>query len=105
MTSNTVRILGTTTSVIILAPWLFISMMSALIFDSPGSAYVIWTQVIFYATWSYGPMTLIGLILAWKNKHQPKSNLYFLLPLICIFILAIGVMGLNYFCNGKFNCL
>ncbi len=91
----------------LILPSLPMIMMSAMMFDSPGSTESTTTWVIFWSMVAYPFVTVIAIIIAWilyvKKLHLP-AIVFSCLPLLNISIGILAVIYLSIFCDGKFAC-
>jgi len=92
---------------ILIVPSLPMIMMSAMMFDSPGSTDSTTTWIIFTAMISYPFVTVIAIILAWilfVRKIYLPAKIVASIPLLNIIIGIAAVVYLMIFCDGNFAC-
>jgi len=92
---------------ILILPSLPMIMMSAMMFDSPGSTESTPTWVIFSSMIAYPFVTVIAISFAWIFFVRKKNLLAIIstsLPLLTIIIGILAMLYLSLFCDGRFAC-
>lgn len=93
---------------------LFMTAMSVMLFDAPGSQDVVWTKLLFAAIAS-GPalcvVSVLGSWLAWgvTRRWEPARGavargVLAALPLLSVVLVVIAVVLLQVNCGGSFSC-
>lgn len=92
-------------------PAIFISMMSVMIFDSPGSETSLLTVIFALSTMTAPLVLLVASIgcfrLSFSKKLSQKNSaakIYMLLPFLNIVLFVTTFALLEMFCNGEFSC-
>lgn len=96
---------------VLLLPAIFLSMMSVMIFDSPGSETSLLT-IIFALSTMTAPLVLLvasigGFRLSFSKELSQKNStaeIYMLLPFLNIVLFVTTFTLLELFCNGEFSC-
>ncbi|GAA4277755.1 hypothetical protein [Aquimarina mytili] len=92
---------------ILILPSLPMIMMSAMMFDSPGSEDSISTITIVISMVSYPFITCIGITIGWILFSKRKYLLAILFASIPALNICIGIIAIIYmmiFCGGNFAC-
>ncbi len=92
---------------ILILPSLPMIMMSAMMFDSPGSEDSIPTITLVISMIAYPFTTFISLVIAWilfTKKKYVYAIIVSGLPLVNILIGIGAVIYMAIFCNGNFAC-
>ncbi|WP_109298870.1 hypothetical protein [Aquimarina sp. AU474] len=92
---------------ILVFPSLPMIMMSAMMFDSPGSEDSIPTITLVVSLIAYPFVTFIAIVTAWilfvRKKHL-LSIIFASLPILNIIIGIAVIIYMAVFCNGNFSC-
>ncbi|GAA4270992.1 hypothetical protein U6A24_03755 [Aquimarina gracilis] len=91
----------------LILPSLPMIMMSAMMFDSPGSTESTTTWVIFWSMIAYPFVTVLTIITAWilyARKLNLPAIITASLPMLNIIIGILAVVYLSIFCDGQFSC-
>ncbi len=92
---------------ILILPSLPMIMMSAMMFDSPGSEDSISTIILVASLVLYPFVTVIGIAIAWILFVR-KTHLFAIisasLPLLNILVGVAAMVYLMIFCDGNFAC-
>ncbi len=92
---------------ILVLPSLPMIMMSAMMFDSPGSEDSIPTITLVISLIAYPFVTFIGVVTAWILFMRKKHILAILSASLPILNILIGIAAIIYmavFCDGNFAC-
>ncbi len=92
---------------ILIVPSLPMIMMSAMMFDSPGSEDSIPTITLVLSMIAYPFVTCIGIALGWILFSRNKNLMAILFASIPALNIVTGIIALLYmtiFCNGNFAC-
>ena len=88
-------------------PSLFITGISAMMFDAPGSENPIYTIMLFMSIASFPLLAILSIPASWiayKLKKYNIAKMLALSPLLSIVFFAISFFLLNIMCNGSFGC-
>ncbi|MBQ0735659.1 hypothetical protein [Aquimarina celericrescens] len=92
---------------ILIFPSLPMVMMSAMMFDSPGSQDSLPTIILVISMVAYPVVTCISIIAAWILFVKKKNYLAIILVSLPILNILIGIAAIIYitvFCDGSFAC-
>lgn len=79
-------------------------MFSPMMFDAPGSDENPLTQFLFFSVLAFPVLCLMGGILPWKFKHNPKSIWLYALSGLAVGLFVTAIVLLEAACDGDFNC-
>lgn len=82
------------------------ALMSAMMFDAPGSEENPATNAMFYAMFSFPLVCLLSIPLAWllyAGSYLRAAAVAIWLCVVNIIVFVIGIVCLEIFYDGKFN--
>lgn len=79
-------------------------MFSPMMFDAPGSDENALTQFLFFSVLAFPVLCLMGGILPWKFRHNPKSIWLYGLSGLAIALIVVAAALLELQCGGDFSC-
>ena len=79
-------------------------MFSPMIFDAPGSDENNLTWFLFFAVLAFPVLCLMGGILPWKFRHNPKSIWLYALSGLAVGLFVTAIVLLEVTCGGDFGC-
>lgn len=79
-------------------------MFSPMMFDAPGSDENALTQFLFFSVLAFPVLCLMGGILPWKFRHNPKSIWLYALSGLAVGLFVTAIVLLEVTCGGDFNC-
>ncbi len=92
---------------VLVLPSLPMIMMSAMLFDSPGSEDSSSTILFAISLITYPIVTFIGIVTAWvlfTKKKYLFSIIFASLPILNILIGIIAIIYIAVFCGGNLDC-
>ncbi|NUJ97233.1 hypothetical protein HGA92_00405 [Candidatus Gracilibacteria bacterium] len=93
--------------VLLLLPSLFISAMSGMMFDAPGSENSTYTILLFSSVVSFPLLIILSIPFSgifYKFQKYNISLIVALSPLLSIIFFALSLYLLGVMCNGNFVC-
>ncbi|EKD70349.1 MAG: hypothetical protein ACD_46C00560G0002 [uncultured bacterium] len=88
-------------------PSLFISAMSVMMFDAPGSENSFYTMLLFLSVISFPLLAIISIPISWIVYKFQKYNIAIIValsPILSIVFFALSWYLLYVMCNGRFVC-
>lgn len=79
-------------------------MFSPMMFDAPGSDENALTQFLFFSVLAFPVLCLMGGILPWKFRHNPKSIWLYALSGLAVGLFVAAIVLLEVSCGGDFAC-
>ncbi len=79
-------------------------MFSPMMFDAPGSDENALTQFLFFSVLAFPVLCLMGGILPWKFRHNPKSIWLYALSGLAVGLFVTAIVLLEVSCGGDFAC-
>jgi hypothetical protein len=71
--------------------WLFVALMSVMMFDNPGTENVFWPVLLFIVNWLYPVALILSIIVSWVLYRYNKMKTAVIIAIIpLIWVLAIG---------------
>ncbi|MDQ8737864.1 hypothetical protein [Paenibacillus sp. LHD-38] len=71
--------------------WLFVALMSVMMFDNPGTENVFWPVLLFIVNWLYPVALILSIIVSWVLYRYNKMKTAVTIAMIpLIWVLAIG---------------
>jgi hypothetical protein len=90
-----------------LIPAVIMSLMSVMMFDSPGSENSYTTWCLFWSVISLPIFIVISIPAGWifyKKEKYSYAIVAGLLPCLSILLIATAFGMISFFCGGQFNC-
>jgi ABC-type transport system involved in cytochrome c biogenesis permease component len=75
-----------------------------MMFDAPGSQTNPLVLGLALSVVTFSVFCFLGAALPWILRKRPFARAFFLLPLICLVLIAVCFFALDYFCAGQFYC-
>lgn len=73
--------------------WLFVALMSVMMFDNPGTENVFWPVLLFIVNWLYPVALILSIIISWVLYRYNKMKTAVTIAMIpLIWVLALGVL-------------
>lgn len=79
-------------------------MFSPMMFDAPRSDENPLTQFLFFSVLAFPVLCLMGGILPWKFRHNPKSIWLYALSGLAVGLFVTAIVLLEVTCGGDFGC-
>jgi len=92
---------------VLIFPNLFLIMMSAMLFDSPGSQESMGTVALAVSIISYPFITIFGIVLGWIFFYKQKYTLSLVFGNLSLLSIFSGICAFLYIfviCDGNFSC-
>lgn len=71
--------------------WLFVALMSVMMFDNPGTENVFWPVLLFIVNWLYPVALILSIIVSWVLYRYNKMKSAVIIAMIpLLWVLAIG---------------
>ncbi|WP_419875038.1 hypothetical protein [Candidatus Pristimantibacillus sp. PTI5] len=71
--------------------WLFVALMSVMMFDNPGTENVFWPVLLFIVNWLYPVALILSIIVSWVLYRYDKMKTAVIIAMIpLLWVLAIG---------------
>lgn len=71
--------------------WLFVALMSVMMFDNPGTENVFWPVLLFIVNWLYPVALILSIIVSWVLYRYNKMKTAVIIAMIpLLWVLAIG---------------
>lgn len=93
---------------------LFMTGMSVMLFDAPGSENVVWTRLLFASVASAPALCIVSVIGSWivwlvtrswePGRGSALRGAMAALPLLSVLFVVIAAVLLQVNCGGSFSC-